>query len=166
MTIKRTRRSSFAEPLTKQLAWDIELKPVVVEGNILADYQSIVRNDNGNVLSLTKKTYHPATNEKFTKVVSRMHEFTGFEVEGYSVFQGGRKVLAFLKNHDKMRIGDFDSDNYMVVGNSFDRSTGFFTGISNVVVRCTNQFSQLQTTPTIRHNRQINMKLDELVRFY
>lgn len=166
MTIRRPRRSSFAEPLTKQLTWDIDLKPVVVEGNILPDYQSIVRNDNGNVLSLTKKTYHPATNEKFTEVVSRIHEFTGFEVEGYSVFQGGRKVLAFLKNHEKMRIGDFDSDNYMVVGNSFDRSTGFFTGISSVVIRCTNQFSQLQTTRTIRHNQQINMKLDELVRFF
>lgn len=166
MTIRRTRRSSFAEPLTRQLSWDIGLKPVFVEGNTLPDYQSIVRNDNGNVLSLTKKTYHPATNEKFIEVVSRIHEFTGFEVEGYSVFHGGRKVLAFLKNQEKMRIGDFDSDNYMVVGNSFDRSTGFFTGISSVVIRRTNQFSQLQTTRTIRHNQQINMKLDELVRFY
>lgn len=166
MTIKRPRRSSLAEPLTKQLTWDIDLKPVVVEGNVLPDYQSVVRNDNGHVLSLTKKTYHPATNEKFQEVVSRVHEFTGFDVEGYSVFHGGRKVLAFLKNNEKMRVGDFDSNNYMVIGNSFDRSTGFFTGISNVVIRCTNQFGRLQTTRTIRHNKQINMKLDELVRFY
>jgi hypothetical protein len=166
MTIRRPRRSSFAEPITKQLSWDIDLKPVVVNGNILPDYQSIVRNDNGQVLSLTKKTYHPATNEKFLEVISRVHEFTGFDVEGYSVFQGGRKVLAFLKNNEKMRVGDFDSDNYMVIGNSFDRSTGFFTGISHVIIRCTNQFSQIQTTQTIRHNSQINMKLDELVRFY
>lgn len=133
---------------------------------MLPDYQSVVRNDNGHVLSLTKKTYHPATNEKFQEVVSRVHEFTGFDVEGYSVFHGGRKVLAFLKNNEKMRVGDFDSNNYMVIGNSFDRSTGFFTGISNVVIRCTNQFGRLQTTRTIRHNKQINMKLDELVRFY
>jgi hypothetical protein len=166
MTIRRPRRSSLAEPLTKQLTWDIDLKPIVVDGNMLSDYQSVVRNDNGHVLSLTKKTYHPATNEKFLEVVSRVHEFTGFTVEGYSVFHGGRKVLAFLKNNEKMRVGDFDSDNYMVIGNSFDRSSGFFTGISSVVIRCTNQFSRIQTTHTIRHNREINVKLDELVRFY
>jgi hypothetical protein len=166
MTTRRPRRSSFSEPITKQLTWDIDLKPVCVEGSILPDYQSIVRNDNGQVLSLTKKTYHPASNEKFAEVIGRIHEFTGFDVEGYSVFHGGRKVLAFLKNNEKMRVGDFDSSNYMVIGNSFDRSTGFFTGISSVVIRCTNQFSRIQTTQTIRHNKQINMKLDELVRFY
>lgn len=166
MTISRPRRSPFAEAVTKQLSWDIDLKPVIVEGNTLPDYQSIVRNDSGQVLSLTKKTYHPASNEKFVEVIGRIHEFTGFDVEGYSVFHGGRKVLAFLKNNEKMRVGDFDSNNYMVIGNSFDRSTGFFTGISSVVIRCTNQFSRIQTTQSIRHNRQINMKLDELVCFY
>ena len=65
-----------------------------------------------------------------------------------------------------MRIGDFDSTNYMVVGNSFDCSTGFFTGISNVVLRCTNQFSRISLGHNIRHNKHINVKLDELVRFY
>jgi hypothetical protein len=79
MTIRRTRRSPFAEPVTKQLTWDVDLKPVVVEGNVLTDYQSIVRNDNGRVLSVRKKTYHPASNEKFAEVVSRVHEFTGFD---------------------------------------------------------------------------------------
>jgi hypothetical protein len=54
----------------------------------------------------------------------------------------------------------------MVIGNSFDRSSGFFTGISRGVIRCTNQFSRIQTTQAIRHNKQINMKLDELVRFF
>jgi hypothetical protein len=165
MILRRSRRSALAEPLTKTISWEAELKPVSVEGNELSNYQSIVRNDNGDVLAITKKTYHPATNEKFVEVVSRIHEFTGFEVEGYSVFQQGRKVLAFLKT-ERMKIGDFDSDNYMVLGNSFDCSTGFFTGISNVVIRCTNQFSRMNVSQNIRHNKQINMKLDELVRFY
>ena len=165
MTTRRTR-SAFAEPLTKNLSWDIELQPVEVQGITLPKYQALVRNDNREVLSVTKKSYHPATNEKFLEVVSRLHEFTGFSVEGYSVFQGGRKVLAFLKNNEKMRIGDFDSENHMVVGNSFDCSTGFFTGISNVVLRCTNQFSQLNVNHKIRHNQQIITKLDELVLFY
>ena len=165
MTQRRTR-STFAEPLTKELDWDIELQPVQVESRILPNHQALVRNDNGEVLSVTKKSYHPATNEKFLEVISRLHEFTGFAVEGYSVFQGGRKVLAFLKNQEKMRIGDFDSENYMVVGNSFDCSSGFFTGMSNVVIRCTNQFSQMNVNHNIRHNQQITAKLDELVLFY
>lgn len=152
--------------MTRQLSWDVKLKPVVVEGSIVPGYQSIVCNENGHVLSLTRKTYHPATNDKFVEVVIRIYEFTGFAVEGYSVFQQGRKVLAFLKNEEKMRVGDFDSDSYLVVGNSFDRSTGFFTGISTVVIRCTNQFSRIKVNQSIRHNSQINMKLDELVRFY
>lgn len=156
MIIQQSRRSSFVQPMTRQLSWDIKLKPVVVEGSIVPGYQSIVRNDNGHVLSLTRKTHHPATNEKFLEVVSRIHEFTGFAVEGYSVFQQGRKVLAFLKNEETMRVGDFDSDSYLVIGNSFDRSTGFFTGISTVVIRCTNQFSRIKVNQSIRHNSQLN----------
>lgn len=166
MMTRTPRRSAIAEPLTKTLNWDVEMKPVSVEGNELRNYQSIVRNDNRNVLAITKKSYHPATNQRFVEVVSRIHEFTGFEVEGYSVFQQGRKVLAFLKNTEKMKIGDFDSHNYMVIGNSFDCSTGFFTGISNVVLRCTNQFSRMTVNRSIRHNKQIDVKLDGLVRFY
>jgi len=165
MTQRRTR-STFAEPLTKELNWDIELQPVQVEGHTLSNHQALVRNDNREVLAVTKKSYHPATNERFLEVITRLHEFTGFEVEGYSVFQEGRKVLAFLKNNDMMNIGGFDSKNYMVVGNSFDCSTGFFTGISNVVVRCTNQFSRISMQQNIRHNKQLSMKLDELVLFY
>jgi hypothetical protein len=163
---RRQTRSTFAEPLTKQLGWDVEQIPVVVEGKTLINHQAIVRNDNRDVLAVTKKSYHPATNERFLEVISRLHEFTGFGVEGYSVFHGGRKVLAFLKNSEKMRIGDFDSENYMVVGNSFDCSTGFFTGISNVVIRCTNQFSRMSVQRNIRHNKHLSMKLDEMVLFY
>lgn len=166
MILRRPRRSAIAEPLTKSLCWDVALKPVSVQGHELSNYQAIVRTDNQHVLSVAKKTYHPATNERFIEVVSKIHELTGFEVEGYSVFQQGRKVLAFLKNNEKMKIGNFESDNYMVVGNSFDCSTGFFTGISNVVIRCTNQFSRMNVSQNIRHNKQINLKLDELVRFY
>lgn len=162
----RNQRSAMADPLATALSWDVEVKPVFVDHKELQSYQSIVRNDNGKVLSITKKSYYPATNERFKEVVSRIHKFTGFTVEGYAVFQEGRKVLAFLRNHERMNIGGFDSTNYMVVGNSFDRSTGFFTGISNVVTRCTNQFSQIQGHMNIRHNKQIDMKLDELVMFY
>lgn len=166
MILQKSKRSPFSEPITKSLGWDIELQPVIVEGKVLPNYQSLVRNDNRNVLSITKKTYHPATNEKFVEVISKIHEFTGFEVEGYSVFHEGRKVLAFLKNNELMNVGDFDSQNYMVIGNSFDCSTGFFTGLTNVVIRCTNQFSKMNINQNIRHNKQINMKLDELVRFH
>ena len=76
-----------------------------MEGNVLRNYQSLVRNDNRKVLSVTKKSYHPATNEKFVEVVSKIHEFTGFTVEGYTVFHEGRKVLAFLKNTDNAHRG-------------------------------------------------------------
>jgi hypothetical protein len=156
----------MAEPLATALSWDIEVKPVIVSGQELSNYQAIARNDTGKVLSITKKSYYPATNERFREVISKIHEFSGFSVEGYSVFQEGRKVLAFLRNPEKMNIGGFDSTNYMVVGNSFDCTTGFFTGVTNVITRCTNQFSQIQGHMNIRHNSQIEMKLDELVRFY
>lgn len=163
---RRSTRSTFAEPVAKSLSWDIKQTPVLVNGQALSNYQALVRNDNQKVLAVTKKSYHPATNERFLEVVSKLHEFTGFEVKGYSLFQGGRKVLAYLKSTENMRIGDFDSDNYMVVGNSFDCSTGFFTGISNVVIRCSNQFSKMSIQHKVRHNRQLSMKLDELVMFY
>jgi hypothetical protein len=35
-------------------------------------------------------------------------------------FKEAARFSLFLKNNEKMRIGDFDSNNYMVIGNSFD----------------------------------------------
>ncbi len=163
---RRPSRSTAAEPLTKKLTWDIKLQSVQVEAHTVPNHQAIIRNDNQEVLSITKKSYHPATNEKFLEVIGRLHEFTGFTVEGFSIFQGGRKVLAFLQNNEKMRVADFDCSNYLVVGNSFDCSSGFYTGISTVLIRCTNQFSRMNLKQNIRHDNQINIKLDGLIRFY
>ena len=65
-----------------------------------------------------------------------------------------------------MKIGDFTSDNYLCIGNSFDYSRGFFSGLTNVVHRCTNQFSSIVGHSTIRHNSKMNEKIQELVRYY
>ncbi len=162
----RIRPHQLATPLSPTLDWDVNIHNVTSNNIEASNYKAIHRNDNGQLLNISKKSYYPATNDKFLEIVHKIHEMTSFTICGYSEFGGGKKVLAYLKNQEPMKIGDFTTENYMIVGNSFDCSTGFFTGISNIVLRCTNQFSRINVKTNIRHNSKLMVNLDHLVKFY
>jgi hypothetical protein len=162
----RNQRTSLAKETTKTLDWEILEHPVHVNGNTADRYKGFVRSDNNELLSVTSATYQPCLNEQFVNTVSRLHEITGFDIHGYSEFQGGRKVMAYLKNTEPKNIAGFPTDSYMVLGNSFDKTTTFFVGLSNIVIRCTNAFSRIKVGLNIRHNSQLSSKLDDLVRYY
>ena len=65
------------------LQWDILEKPVYSNGKKVENYKAILRNDNGNILNVAKKSYTPTPNSRFVEVTERLHEITGFPIENY-----------------------------------------------------------------------------------
>jgi hypothetical protein len=154
------------QELMPTLDWEIVNKNVF-SGEEVGDvkipgYKAIRRSDNDNILSVMKNSYSPMTNSEFSEIVERIREISGFELSGFNEFKGGNKVLAFLENNkEDLYIGSHRMKNYMLLGNSFDGSSSFFQGTSSILIRCQNQFSQIQTMNKIRHTKNINTKLEE-----
>ncbi len=163
---RRITRSQAIPTPEKELKWDVVSESVFSGGTEASNYQALHRNDNNQRLSIVKDSYYPITNERLIEITHRLADFTGFKIEGYTSYQGGAKVLAYLKNNENYNIAGFDAAQYMIVGNSFDKTKGFFIGESETIFRCTNQFGMLQTHQTVRHTKKAELGLDELVRFY
>ncbi|UJP64053.1 DUF932 domain-containing protein [Mongoliitalea daihaiensis] len=152
-------------PITTELNWEVESgKLYNAKGQALKDYKLLTRSDNGGLLNVCKKTYTPTTNDKFKETVNQMQKVTGYDFAGFSEMGAGRKILAYLKA-EKRKIAGFDFDNYMVIGNSHDYSTGFFIATSKEMLRCENQFSRMYKGSmfSIPHTISVSERIDELV---
>lgn len=152
--------------LDKTIAWEIEKKSLfTIEDTLpkeVPGYNAIIRNDNGGVLSVMKKSYSPMFNAEFLEIVERIKEISGFELAGFNEFKAGAKVLGFLENNrGDISIGGHKMKSYMLLGNSFDGTTSFFQGTSTTLIRCQNQFSQIQVQNKLRHTKSLGRKLEE-----
>ena len=147
------------------LAWDIIEKPIYANNNPLAGYKAIFRNDNGQLLNVAKKTYTPTSNARFVEVVERLHEITGFPIRCYDEFEGGKKVLAFLECMEPIKVQGYDFQDFMLIGNSHDSSTGFFIGNSSKMIRCANRFSKIFRQLQVRHTKNHDAEIEQLLRY-
>jgi hypothetical protein len=93
-------------------------------------------------------------------------DITNFEHCGYAEFEGGKKVLAFLKNNEKVKICDFDFDDYMVIGNSHDGSSAFFIGSTTTMIRCQNQFTHANRNMKAYHKLNNEVRIKEIVNYF
>lgn len=146
------------------LDWDVTKEKLFLEdGSEVKSHRAIVRDDNEKVISVMKKSYNPLRNEEFIERIEKIKEISGFELEGYSTFRDGVKVIANLKNNgDTIRIGGHRLDNYMTIGNGHDGSSSFFIGASTEYIWCQNQFGQISKMAKIRHTKNAGEKLEEL----
>lgn len=152
--------------LSPSLNWEVSEHQVTSNDRICPGYKALHRDDNGLLLNIVKDSYYTATNGMFTTVVEKLREVTGFELLGYSQAGEGQRVLAYLKNRSGMNIGDFTTENFLVLGNSFDYSTGFFGGNVNRVLRCQNEFGRISQNFRIRHASGITGRIDEMIKYY
>jgi hypothetical protein len=150
---------------TQTLAWDIVEKPIYANNNPLAGYKAIFRNDSGQLLNVAKKSYTPTSNTRFVEVVERLSEITGFPIRCYDEFEGGKKVLAFLECLEPIKVQGYDFQDFMLIGNSHDSSTGFFIGNSSKMIRCANRFSKIFRQLQVRHTKNHDAEIEQLLRY-
>ena len=151
---------------TQLLEWDIRENPIFANNKKLDNHKAIFRNDNDNLLNVARKSYTPTTNARFVEVVEKMHEITGFPIKCFDEFEGGKKVLAFLECTEPIKVGGYDFEDFMIIGNSHDSSTGFFIGNSSKMIRCANRFSKIFRQLQVHHTRNHDQKIDGLLRYF
>ena len=108
------------------LEWDIIEKPVFANNKQIIGYKGIFRNDNGKLLNIAKSSYTPTHNEKFIEITEKLHEITGFPIQNYYTVDDGKKVLSFLECTEAIQVCGHEFKDYLMIGNSFDGSTGRF----------------------------------------
>ena len=148
------------------LNWDITEKKVYSNNIELKSHKAIFRNDNGKLLNVARESYTPTTNARFKEVVNRMQDITGFPLQCFDEFDNGKKVLAFLKCTEPIQVLGYDFEDYMLIGNSHDSSTGFFIGNSSKMIRCQNRFSRVFRNLNVYHTRNHDSKIDSMLRSF
>jgi Domain of unknown function (DUF932) len=112
--------------LIESIKWEISEKPIFSNNHPIVGYKALFRGDNNQLLNVAKTSYTPTPNARFVEVVERMSEVTGFPVRCYDEFEGGKKVLAFLECTEPIEVQGHQFQDYMLIGNSHDSSTGRF----------------------------------------
>ena len=157
--------STFGE-LSETLSWEVKEKAITIDGAVVPSHKALLRNDNGLLLNICSKDYQVCTNEYLKDITNRLCGLTSFTLEGYEEWNGGKVVMAFLKNTAKLpRIGDWDVQDYMIVGNGHNYSLPTFLGTSSVMIRCTNQFSQIHKMMRVPHFKNQTQKIETMIRY-
>lgn len=166
--------------LAQSFGWEVQQRELIIGKQIgsedlfddmvmneVPNFKAIVNGSTGEVLNTPKPGYTPLHNSQLEDAAHMMAQASGGTVEGFETFQGGRKVLAFVKaeNHTGSINGNKIED-YIVIGNSHDGSSSIFIGTSTTLLRCTNQFSDIQRDFNIRHSGEIAVKFEEAVAHY
>ena len=164
--------------LAQEFGWEVTQNDLIV-GNqfglvgpnqapaIISDRKAIVNSSTGDVLNTPKLGYTPLQNSQLEDAALMMAEASGGTVEGFETFQGGKKVLAFVKAEGHTgEINGNEINDYIVIGNSHDGSSSIFIGTSTTLLRCSNQFAEIQRDFSIRHSGQIALKFEEALGHY
>lgn len=152
--------------MLQELTFEIKESPVLYDHNgqvITSDSHKVIAKENGNMLSVMKNSYNPMFNKDFTESVNRMQDVSGFNVEGYTEMDGGRIILAHLKNNGEFEIKGNKIEDYLVMGSSFDGRYPFFIGTTTKVIWCQNQFSKISKLEKVRHTKSAPKKREELM---
>jgi len=156
-----------ASNLDTSLNWEVLERPIYDHtGEPIKGFKQLINSDTANTLAVCKNTYTPTKNEKFLTVVNTLQEKMGFTIDGFASFQGGKKVLAYLRNPNPDNLVGLAVQDFMIVGNAHDGSSSFFTGMTNVVHRCTNMFSSTRRDTRIAHRSGHDSKIDESIQCY
>lgn len=149
---------------SKDLSWDVKSKSITVDRKVVNGFKAIVRDDNGDVLSVCNSSYRIFTNKELIQLAAAISNITGFDDIVYSEVKEGRITLSYLKNLDKgANIAGFPVNEYFVIGNSFNGQTGLFLGTSHTIIRCMNSFSKIFQNIRIRHTEKLSEKIDQLL---
>lgn len=128
--------------LLETLDWDIEVKALECDGEIIPHYQVLKRSDTGALLHVSKDSYHPTTNRRLKEIMQIMCDITGFTIEGYAEFSDGKKVIGYLRC-DTVVIGKHEMQNFLVIGNSHDGTQTTYIALATIYGPNENAFSKI-----------------------
>ena len=153
-----------------KLNWTVRTEPIqTVDGIMVNGYNAIIRNDNNVPLSINSDSYHPYQNPDMFELLERVCEKSETELKLHTggFFGDGQKVYVQLKS-DNLKLGGDVIEGYLTVINSYDGSTSFAFGPSNLTISCMNTFfgafRELKTK--VRHTKNMLIRVDEALQAF
>jgi hypothetical protein len=161
----------FNEDLLQDINWEVAKRPVsdFETGTVIPGYKRLVKQDGSPIdqqetFHIAKDSYNPPSISEFKGYVGQLADITGYQPVGYQEWGGGKKVFGYLKNTgEKFDIDGHDIEDYMLVGVGFGGQTAFFVGSVNRLLRCTNEFGNINRTWKIRNTTGRQLKMEELL---
>lgn len=147
-----------------QTSWDIVEKPLYYvdarhQMSTVPRRKAIVRDDDGRVLNVVSQGYRPVTNARLRDLARAIGGQCGYVLEQESSYSHGARMLIHLRAASPLVIDGHQFKDYMVVGNAHDGTSGVFVGSTQVMVRCSNQFSRIARNARIRHTGDVEAAL-------
>jgi hypothetical protein len=147
-------------PLASSLNWEIKETPIFhANGQQVRGYKSLINDSTNEVINVAKDSYKPVRNERLQELTERFTQNTNFKIEGFATYKNGNKVMAYLRNDNPPNFAGQKAQDFLIIGNSHDGSTAFFTGLTNYIYRCENMFSQGNQHSRIRHSAGAEQEL-------
>lgn len=148
------------------LNWNVKQEKITTESGIVLDnYNALVREDTGSVLSVHRDTYYPYQNHQLVELLDRVSQQTGLPIHRGGMFGDGKKVFLQLKS-DNLLIGNDRVEGFITGVNSFDGTTSLAFGPSNITISCQNTFFAafrgLQSK--VRHTKNMDVRIDDICR--
>ena len=154
-------------PLEQTLDWEVQEKPVFDQnGNEIPNYKQLVNSKTQTTIQICKDSYTPTRNERLQSICEKLTQNSSFELQGFATYKNGSKVMAYLQNENPKNFGSLPAKDYLLVGNSHDGSTSFFTGFTNYIYQCQNMFSAVNQQHRIRHTLNHEQELQALEQTY
>jgi phage/plasmid-like protein (TIGR03299 family) len=148
------------------LTWKVHLADVFSEGQVVQGFQATIREDTKEPLGVVRSRYHAIQHEEMFQFAEAIREADGatatYETAG-SLFNG-RKAWVLLKLEDKVVLDDTYNP-YLYVLNTFDGSSAFSAGVSNIRVVCNNTLTAAMSTAkrswSVRHTVDATRRVKE-----
>ena len=136
-----------------------------------SNYFGLINDKSNEVINTVKEGYRISQNDEIVSLVLKgMQNFGQLQVSKAGAINGGRKVFLQLAIEGESKVGHDTIKRYVTVIDSNDGSTGLGIGISDLCMRCTNQFykfyknsfAKFRHTATIEQKKQTIPNLIEL----
>lgn len=138
--------------LSPTLDWDVKVQPLYTINDKYSGNKAIMRNDDNKVLGVVSENYKPFMNRELVRLCKSIEKSGNYKIEGYAEFRNGKLILAFIRNiNDNLRISGLELEEYLVIGNSHDKSRQIYVGSSHTMTRCENQYYQSLELLKMKH---------------
>jgi len=148
------------------LNWEVNMKPISVEGKIIKDYMANVRDSDNSVLGIVSDTYRVVQNKEafeWTDELLKNNNEIRYETAGS--LSNGKKTWLLARMPD-IYLADDPTNCFLTFMNSFDGKSGLRVFTTPVRVVCQNTLNlAISTTPrswSANHTGDIEGKLEEV----
>ena len=155
--------------MEKDINWEIKQQGIadLQTGKVISGWKSITRekpNGEDVVFHIAKNSYNPPSIAEFKGYYNQLQKITGFRPEGFQTWNNGKLVFGYLRNtKNKFEIDGHYIEDYLLISVGFTGNNSFSVGSVNKLLRCQNEFGNINRMWSIKNTASRQIKTEELM---